>query len=717
MSNPITLSWDLSAALAMLAIVIACTSAPPNNESGAPDVTWLCDNHPEIVTRLFDGIDLGRTGLERVRLAVERGDWPSACSELVAYYKTCDSGWWARRPESPPIDHPLADEQPQEQLFGKEKAGVKNEEKGTPELAATDSLSENILRNKFSFLSVEAVVPGTESGGIDWTYNGPNDDREWGWSLNRHVALQTLLQGYFKTGNESYVARLDGLIRDWVLASPYPGKKSSTPQWRGLEVSTRARQWDDVFYSLQNVEAFSSTTRIMMLSSLLDHADYLRNYHASFGNWVANEMRGLAVIAVSWPEFKDSAQWIAYANDLMTAEMKKQVYPDGAHKELTIPYHLQTLLHFQEFLLSLDRGGVQADPALPSSVERMWNYLAYTLRPNGHGPLNNDSGYIPVAGHVRRAADRLEREDWTYIATNGKSGEKPKQPAVVFPWAGQSIMRSGWDSEAQWSFFDVGPWGLAHQHNDKLHLSVTAFGRDLLVDGGRYNYVRGKMRDYDTGSFAHNVIIVDGGGQKADKKEAGAPLPAEAYLATPGFDYARGVFDGGYQGVGGEVTHTRAVLYIRNQCWVVVDHIQTDRPRQIEALWHFHPRCSVVVEHNSVASNDPEVGNIRITPVSGQDWRISIVTGQERPNVQGWYSPHYNVREPSPTAVFSTRIETSETFAWIISPARGRVPAVKAILESTDDPVRIRIASLERHGVFVTVPLASGVPGLSKVVK
>ena len=49
-------------------------------------------------------------------------------------------------------------------------------------------------------------------------------------------------------------------------------------------------------------------------------------------------------------------------------------------------------------------------------------------------------------------------------------------------------MRDGWHERAHWAWFDAGPWGIAHQHNDKLHLSVSPFGRDVLVDTGRYNY-------------------------------------------------------------------------------------------------------------------------------------------------------------------------------------------------------------------------------------
>ncbi|MCL7764477.1 heparinase II/III-family protein [Polaribacter sp. Z014] len=75
------------------------------------------------------------------------------------------------------------------------------------------------------------------------------------------------------------------------------------------------------------------------------------------------------------------------------------------------------------------------------------------------------------------------------MATNGEKGTVPDGGnSFFYPWAGQLISRSSYDKEAHWSFFDVGPWGAGHEHSDKLHLSVSAYGKDLLVDSGRFAY-------------------------------------------------------------------------------------------------------------------------------------------------------------------------------------------------------------------------------------
>src|SRR6185503_1568100 len=127
--------------------------------------------------------------------------------------------------------------------------------------------------------------------------------------------------------------------RDWIISSlPYPGVKSNTELWRGLEVSFRVKVWARIFYGLINCPELMPATRLLMLSSIPEHAHYLKNFHSE-GNWLTMEMSGLATAATAWPEFNKSPSWLAYSKETMTASLKKQVYADGVQTELTSHYH------------------------------------------------------------------------------------------------------------------------------------------------------------------------------------------------------------------------------------------------------------------------------------------------------------------------------------------------------------------------------------------
>lgn len=638
----------------------------------------LCRDHPERVQGLFAALDLARPGLEGARDAADRGDWPGACGALLKYYEEGDTSAWLRVPRREPGDEcvPAADA---------------------------------ILDDTFTLYEVTAKVPRRSDGGLDWGYNGPEGDREWGWGLNRHPWAGALLDAYEKTGNAAYIARYDSLVRDWVASNPYPGKASSTPQWRGLEAFFRVVSWSEAFFGLQEVPEFTPAARILVLSSIPEHAHFARNFHAGGGNWITMELRGLATAAVCWPEFRESEAWLRYAADTLTRTMGKQVYPDGAQTELTCSYHYVALLNFEALMDVVEKAGQDVPANLRDGIQRMYDYLARVVRPSGYAPLNNDSDLDFRRPTLVAAAERFGRPDWAYIATNGKEGTKPEGlPSAVFPWAGQVVMRSGWNSDDQWAFFDIGPLGAGHWHLDKLHLSVSAGGRDVLVDSGRYTYVGGPWRGYFTRSAAHNLVLVDGAGQNLFAPVAAEPLE-DCHALTPRYDYARGVFADGYVGVEGRAVHTRVVAYLRGRYWLVVDRLDTDRPRRVEALWHFHPDCTTVVEGESVASADEGKGNIRIVPLSDVPWEVDVVAGRGEPDIQGWWSRCYNEKVPSPCAVYSGSIEKTAVFAWLLLPGEGPValPKQAAVVSADDSGVTLRVGLAGGPSEVIRVPFDS----------
>ena len=640
-------------------------------------VEAVCQDYPERITQLLGALDLERGGLEAVNAAVAAQDYPKACHALLDYYRAAETVPWLRKPAVQP---------------------------GAGRVAAADA----ILEGRFTLYNVTAAVPKRPDGGLDWTYNGPDGDREWGWGLNRQYWGRVLLRAYQTTGNRTYVEGYDRLLRDWIIANPYPGEKNSTPQWRGLEVFSRiAGSWPAAFYALEDVPEFTPAMRILMLSSVPDHAHYGRHFHAAGGNWIAMELLGLATAAVAWPEFKEADAWFDYATTRIIPEMTRQVYPDGVQKELTSHYHRVALRSFDNFLRLAQRAGIELPGECNAAIEHMYNYLAYAMRPSGYGPLNNDSNLDFTRSEVLARVKVFNRPDWAYIATNGQEGEQPEGlPSVVFPWAGQVVMRSGWDAGAHWAFFDAGPLGIGHWHYDKLHLSVAAYGRDILVDAGRYTYKGGPWRSYFVGSPSHNVVLIDGKGQQAYEREAKQSIEGN-YSLTPEFDYARGTYDAGFDGVEGTAVHTRVVTYVRGKYWVVVDRIDTDRPRTIQPLWHFHPDCTVTAEDTSVVSTDAGKGNVRIVPASDLPWQVDIVKGQTEPHIQGWYSRQYNIKQPSPCAVYTASIDAPTTFAWLILPARGPIGPARAGLESASEGnVKLRLQLGNAVPETITVSLA-----------
>jgi hypothetical protein len=640
-------------------------------------VEELVSAYPERVTFLFDHLDLEREGIGHIKKAYVEGNVVLACKLLLEHYKNS------------PIKDMIKQQSPR--VSGR-----------------TVPLADSIMKDIITVQRVTDRIPRLDNGHLNWHHRGPENDAEYAWLFNRHSSVHTLLNAWQSTGNAKYARYIDKFIKDWIISSwPYPGVKSNTGMWRGLEVTARVRTWMPAFFNLNDTEYLSPATQLLILSSLPEHAHYLRNFHAQ-ANWLTMEMNGLATFASSWPEFKTSPEWLVYAINAMTESMKDQVYPDGIQTELTSHYHHVALANFVAFNEICKRVNVQLPEYYTRTIEDMWNYLAVTIRPDGYGLLNNDSDENYNRDLIMRVASQYDRDDWKYIASNGQEGVMPQSgPSFFFPWAGQLISRSGYDANAHWSFFDIGPWGSGHQHNDKLHLSVVAYGQDLLVDGGRFAYtgeVARKFRRYSTGSHSHNLLLIDGKGQGPGPRVTDKPVPENEFVVRDDFDYASSTAEK-FMDLEGNANHIRSLFYVRGKFWVVVDRVVTDRPRKVEALWHWHPDCTVEKGRGVIVSTTNPRGNLTIIPVGKTKWNVDFVKGQEEPTIQGWYSREYNAFVPNTTTIYSCEIGSDQTFVWILLPSEAGVPKVDArVLSQTADAVKVRV-SLPGSGYWdVNVP-------------
>lgn len=376
----------------------------------------VCQRYPDQIEKLFDALNLDYPGLERVKAAYSEGQVVQASQRLLDYYQRSASGTHLRR------DIPTFS-------------------------TKTKASADTILENVFVIQNVHGQLPWMENGHRDWHYKGPNNDREWAWLSNRHFQLSHVLETYFETGNPRYAEFIDLFLRDFIIASwPYPAVKSNTSVWRGLEVAARAKNWTKVFYSLQKCDHFLPATRLLMLSSLVDHAHYGLNFHGQ-NNWLTMEISALATIAADFPEYNSSPQWLEYAANTIAESMKGQVYPDGTQTELTSHYHSVAMRNFVLFKQICDRADYPLPDFFDETIEKMYGYIAHTVRPDGNRILNNDGDRGPDVPLILEGARAYDHPEWTYIATNGKKGKVPEQgPSYFYPWAGHLVSRSGFST-------------------------------------------------------------------------------------------------------------------------------------------------------------------------------------------------------------------------------------------------------------------------------
>jgi hypothetical protein len=446
---------------------------------------------------------------------------------------------------------------------------------------------------------------------------------------------------------------------------------------------------------------------ITFLRAFIDHAHHLMAFHTGAGNWLAMEGNGLFHVGVLFPEFKAAPSWRDTAAGWIHAELQNQVLPDGIQIELSSSYHHVSLRNFLAVYTIARLNEVALPGNFLQRLERMYDFDVYGAMPSRQLPPVQDGGLVDVRGPLEEAATLFPtRQDFRWYATGGAAGAPPAATSHAFPYAGYYVMRSGWEPDARWLWFDGGPYGYGHQHEDKLQIIVAAYGKTFLVDPGNFTYERSRWRSYFVDSASHNVVLVDGrpqrrGGQPRDNYLIKDTLP-HIWVSRPEFDYAEATFDEGFGGdVGRTVSHTRGVLFIKPDFWVVLDKLDANdgRAHTYDALFHFDTKLGI--DGLRVVTQNPAEANLTLVMRPDPGLSLRIVEGQENP-VQGWLPavgttprPAPTSVRPAPVAIYTARGGTTHLL-YVLAPApKGAADPVKSVEPLDNSPSAARITFVD----------------------
>ena len=225
-----------------------------------------------------------------------------------------------------------------------------------------------------------------------------------------------------------------------------------------------------------------------MLRSLYDHARFLSLFKTS-RNHLLRESNGLAFFSIYLPEFKEAKQWQKVALSRLDRELTKQINQDGSHIEVSTGYQWLVIDELEAAYDLLQSNNLTLPKEdLAASLEKMYNMLAYLVRPDNTFPEINDGFIRWQYTRLAKAGKKFGRNDFVFIGTDGIQGKEPRGTSMAFEDAGIYVMRSDWTSEARYLLFDAGPYGGPHGHEDKLSIELFAFGQPFIVDSCSYTY-------------------------------------------------------------------------------------------------------------------------------------------------------------------------------------------------------------------------------------
>jgi hypothetical protein len=180
------------------------------------------------------------------------------------------------------------------------------------------------------------------------------------------------------------------------------------------------------------------------------------------------------------------------------------------------------------------------------------------------------------------------------------------------------------------------------------------------------------MRDWFRSSAAHNTLSVDG---QSSSVPAGpfswttiARAQCSSWISEPRFDYVVAAQDG-FSRLQNPLIHTRSILFLKDEYWVMHDHIECEGDHKLQFWFHFDSgRPAAHINGNAIEC--PQV--CRIVAFAGNGAWASE---------SGWISHCYGMMEAAPAFSFSMQSAGSEQWVALLLPhvAGTSVPSAKEI--------------------------------------
>lgn len=437
------------------------------------------------------------------------------------------------------------------------------------EASSVRDAAETLLRHEFDILGNGPFTPidpersphGDGYQPIDWRLDPRSKQRfphgfpcrEWNlaemapkgadvkapWELGRLQHWVVLSQAALLFGDERFAAEIVRQAIDFSEANPV----GVGVQWVcTMDVALRTVSWAIATELLDGFGGLGDSDRKILYEGLYEHGAFVRthleNFYEVTSNHYLSNLLGLLFAGAVFDDLEPGAQWWRFARGEIAREIEKQVLPDGADFESSIPYHrLVTELLLAAAHLAAHRGD-PFDPAFRMRLASMVEYLAGTLRPDGVMPQVGDaddgrlhlfSGYgtrppedprhvfAPAAG-VLGDPRWLEAQDalgpfeaaWWGIDHPSAIAAEPATVTRLWPDAGVAVHRAGGDYLLVTNG-RVGTQGFGnHKHNDQLGFELHLRGAALVVDPGSFVYTADpSARNRFRGTGAHSTVRID----------------------------------------------------------------------------------------------------------------------------------------------------------------------------------------------------------------
>lgn len=510
--------------------------------------------------------------------------------------------------------------------------------------------------------------------------NFDNQPRSHACDLHSWEPAGYALRAFEVFGDKRYLDLASGFIFDWL-----------NRYWLSVSHSKDEKHLDSMIADQTTFAWYDMAVgrRIFRLAYLLDVLardeaiegeriltlwDALQFHHAVLGrelffrqnsNHGFFQALGQYAAAKRFFQMPESASQFALARERLFQLLEQHFSPECVHLEHSPGYHYGLMTS----LIGARSSGLLTDRQIKERIDGMETVLSWMIKPDGV--------IVPIGDSDPK---RMERSDafvgqfedpgLRFQMSNGRLGAPPMVGVQGYPISGYAFARlhapeaNPVYANASYLAQQAGFHSRVHKHADHLSFVWFDYGRDILIDPGRYGYSgrtdRGSelfeqgfwysdpKRIYCESTRAHNTVEIDRKSFPRNKVK-----PFGSVLVYAGEDDGRAV-------TYCEATHFRTVRHNRQLVMapghflLVLDWLfdRTGVEHEYRQYFHFAQEWDIQQQDGIIAGNHP--GRDAIAPL---DIRVAslipdvtlsdVVRGQEEPELLGWLSDAANSLIPT----------------------------------------------------------------------
>lgn len=448
-----------------------------------------------------------------------------------------------------------------------------------------------------------------------------------------------LVKAYDQTSDEKYIEKASEYILNWIKFNKTDEEIISDFTWNDHGTANRVNNIIHFLSVYRNTDSYSESDYADFVYSLYQHGLFMSNND----NYVKSnhgimQDQSLLQLSLLFSDFPDSEEWYQIGLNRLEESMLRDVTSEGVHTEHSPTYHIfvQNLFKQANSILKANDKNI---PEVMNTVKAMDEYLKYIKTP---------SGYTPQIGD-------------TVLFKNNHFGGYTKLPEKVYPESGVGFLNNAFvkkDDEPDIYLMFINAYNSSvHKHKDELSFVLSIDNSDYFVDGGYYNYNKGRERSYFVSPTSHNTLTLNDTAWLFNKEKIGTPNIDSFYLSDK-YSYIRGshtLYD--------DSTIIRTIIYLKPGIFIIHDIIDTDNEEytNMQQLFNIGKDIEITGNIETLFTLKSKIDDsvVYLETHSESILNINKYYGSEEPFI-GWQSYETDQIHPINTLILSHNIEDNK---------------------------------------------------------